>query len=176
MRCLKRKLKNQWNFVCKLIAMLLVSMLWTPLLLILWKSLILGKLVLMSMIFLVPQAWRRKFTLMILCLLYMMIVLFSVHLLLRRTMITICLLYLMIMVMRIIMISILFSLLPLQLIRMTMLMWRVLILLCIMIRIFQVMVILWTLSMMLLEFIMRVGNMVICISIILSFPSLCLNF
>jgi hypothetical protein len=28
----------------------------------LWKSLSLGKLVLMSMIFLVPQAWRRKFT------------------------------------------------------------------------------------------------------------------
>src|SRR3954467_13780298 len=39
------------------------------------------------------------------------------------TMITICLLYLMIMVMRIIMISILLSLLPLLLIRMTLLLW-----------------------------------------------------
>src|SRR4051812_20327389 len=68
-------------------------MLWTPLLLMLWKSLSLGKLVLMSMIFLVPQACRRKFTLMILCLLYMMItmmiMLFSVHLLLRRKLIMI---------------------------------------------------------------------------------------
>src|SRR3954463_10732556 len=102
-------------------------MLWTPLLLVLWKILSLGKLVLMSTIFLVPQAWRRKFTLMILCLLYMMItmmiMLFSVHLLLRRTMITIWLLYLMIVVMRIIMIAILLNLLPLLLIGMTMLMW-----------------------------------------------------
>src|SRR3954447_26614288 len=161
MRCLKRKLKNQWNFVCKLIAILLVSMLWTSLFLILWKSLSLGKLVLMSMIFLVPQARRRKFTLMILCLLYMMItmmiMLFSVHLLLSRKLITItiCLLYLMIMVMRIIMIAILLNFLSRLLIRMTMFMWRVLILLCIMIRIFQVMVILWTLSMMLLKVIMR---------------------
>src|SRR3954471_1268952 len=135
MRHLKRKLKNLWNFVCKLIAMLLVSMLWTPLLLMLWKSLSLGKLVLMSMIFLGPQARRRKFTLMILCLLYMMIImmimLFSVHLLLRRKliMITIFLLYMMIMVMRIIMIAILLNFPPLLLIRMTMLMWRVLILL-----------------------------------------------
>ena len=43
----------------------------------------------------------------------------------------------------------------------------------IMIRMFHVMVILWILSMMLLKVIMRKGNMVICISIILSFPSLC---
>src|SRR4051812_23364185 len=62
-----------------------------------------------------PEARRRKFTLMILCLLYMiitmMIVLFSVHLLLRRKLIiiTICLLYFMIMVMRIILIAILLN-------------------------------------------------------------------
>src|SRR5215203_489711 len=53
-----------------------------------------------------PQAWRRKFTWMILYLLYMMFemmnMILSVHLLLRR----ICLLYMMIMVMRIIMIAI----------------------------------------------------------------------
>ena len=41
------------------------------------------------------------------------------------------------------------------------------------IRMFYVIVILWILSMMLLKVIMREGNMVICISIILSFPSLC---
>src|SRR3954452_11155702 len=98
-------------------------MLWTPLLLVLWKSLSLGKMVLMSLIFLVPQARRRKITLMILCLLYMMItmiiMLLSVHLLLRRKliMITICFLYLMIMVMRIIIIAILLNLLPQLLIR-----------------------------------------------------------
>jgi hypothetical protein len=72
-------------------------------------------LVLMSMIFLVPQARRRKFTLMILYLQYMMNMIFSVHLLLRKKlfMITICLLYLMTMVMRTIMIAILLNLLPL---------------------------------------------------------------
>src|SRR5215218_9509699 len=37
-----------------------------------WKILSLGKLALMSMIFLVPQALRRKFSLMILYLLYLM--------------------------------------------------------------------------------------------------------
>jgi hypothetical protein len=46
-----------------------------------------GEAGLMSMIFLVPQARRRKFSLMILCLQFMMItmmnMIFSVHLLLR---------------------------------------------------------------------------------------------
>jgi hypothetical protein len=67
------------------------------------------------------------------------------------------------------------NLLPLQLIRMTMFMWGVLILLCIWLRIrmFYVIVILLILFMMLLKVIMREGSMVLCISIILSFPSLC---
>jgi hypothetical protein len=108
---------------------------------------------------------------------YMMNMIFSVHLLLRRKliMITICLLYLRIMVMRIILIVILLNLLPLQLIRMAMLMWRVIIILCmwLMIRMFYVIVILLILFMMLLKVIMREGNMVLCISTILSFPSLC---
>src|SRR5215217_2628215 len=65
----------------------------------LWKILSLGKLALMSMIFLVPQALRRKFTLMILCLPFMMIIMivvFCYHLLWRINliMITIHLLYL----------------------------------------------------------------------------------
>ena len=42
-----------------------------------------------------------------------------------------------------------------------------------MIRMFYVIVILLILFMMLLKVIMREGNMVLCISIILSFPSLC---
>jgi hypothetical protein len=59
--------------------------------------------------------------------------------------------------------------------RMTMFMWGVLILLCmwLMIRMFYVIVILLILFMMLLKVIMREGNIVLCISIILSFPSLC---
>src|SRR4051812_22783148 len=89
----EEKIKKPMELCLQADSILLVSMLWTSLLLILWKSLSLGKLVLMSMIFLVPQARRRKFILMILCLLYtiitMMIVLFSVHLLLRRELIMI---------------------------------------------------------------------------------------
>lgn len=67
------------------------------------------------------------------------------------------------------------NLLPLRLIRMTMLIGRVIIILCmwLMIRMFYVIVILLILFMMLLKVIMREGNMVLCISIILSFPSLC---
>src|SRR3954471_12214079 len=76
----------------------------------------------------------------------MMNMIFSAHLLLRRKfiVITICLLYLMIMVMRITMIAILLNLLPLQLIRMAILMWRVIIILCmwLMIIMFLVIVIL----------------------------------
>src|SRR3954465_5379177 len=120
MKCLKRKFKNLWNFVCMLIAMLLVRILWTPLLLMLWKILSLGKLVFMKMIFLVPQLWKIAILLhmMIPNLPYMMItmmnMIFSVHLLLRKKliMIIIRLLYLMIMVMGIIMVAILFNLLP----------------------------------------------------------------
>src|SRR3954468_10999753 len=149
----------------------------------LWKSVSLGKLVLMKMIFLVPQLWKIDILLLMMIpnLQYMMItmmnMIFSVHLLLRRKLIviTICLLYLMIMVMRIVMIVVLLNFLPLQLIRMTMLMWRVIIILCmwLMIRMFYVIFILLILFMMLLKVIMREGNMVLCISIILSFPSLC---
>src|SRR3954467_12918874 len=90
-----------------------------------WKVLSLGILVLMSMIFLVPQARRRKFTLMILCLLYMMIkmmnMIFSFHLLLKIKfiMIMICLLNTMITMM------VMIVLLPLLPMRKIMLMWRV---------------------------------------------------
>src|SRR4051812_4266423 len=90
-------------------------------LLMLWKSLSLGKLVFMKMIFLVPQLWKIAILLLMIIpnLQYMMItmmsMIFSVHLLLRRKLIviTICLLCLMIMVMRILMIAILLNFLPL---------------------------------------------------------------
>src|SRR4051812_3842904 len=80
----------------------------------LWKSLSLGKLVFIKIIFLVPQLWKIAILslMMIPNLQYMMITMmnmvFSVHLLLSRKLIviTICLLYLMIMVMRITMIAI----------------------------------------------------------------------
>src|SRR5215216_1308635 len=78
----------------------------------LWKSLSLGKLVFMKMIFLVPRLSKIAILLLMMIpnLQYMMItminMIFSVHLLSRKLiMITICLLYLMIMVMRIIMIA-----------------------------------------------------------------------
>src|SRR5215217_407082 len=112
------------------------------------NSLSLGKLALMSMIFLVPQALRRKFTLMVLCLLYLM--------------------------MRIIMIATLLNLLPLQLIKLIMPMWRVIILcMRLMIRMLYVIVILLSLLMFLLKVIMREENMVVEIFMLLKHLSMC---
>src|SRR3954468_11214582 len=98
----EEKLKNLWNFIIcitiMMVVMLLVCFYLISILLMTWKALSLGMTRLMNMIFLVPQLLRRKFTLMILCLLYMMItmmnMIFSVHLLLRIKfiMIMICLL------------------------------------------------------------------------------------
>src|SRR5215213_6376736 len=136
----------------------------------LWKILSLGKLALMSMIFLVPQALRRKFTLMILCLPFMiiMIVVFCYHLLWRINliMITIYLLYL---------IATLLNLLPLQLIKLIMLMLGVVIILCmrLMIRMLYVIVILLSLLMLLLKVIMREENMVVKIFMLLKHLSMC---
>src|SRR3954465_9435556 len=148
----------------------------------LWKSLSLGKLVLMKVIFLVPQLWKIAILLLMLIpnpqymMITMLSMIFSVHLLLRRKLIviTIFLLYLIIMVMRIIVIAILLNLLPLQLIRMPFLMWRLIIIvyMWLMIRMFYVIVILLILFVFLLKVIIIEGNMVLCISIILSFPSL----
>jgi hypothetical protein len=86
-----------------------------------------------------------------------------------------CLLYLIIMVMRIIMISILLNLLPLQLIRMTMFMWGVIIILCmwLMIRMFYAIVILLSLFMMILKVIMREKNMVVEVFMLLKHLSIC---
>src|SRR5215203_4691496 len=135
------------------------------------KILSLGKLALMSMIFLVPQALRRKFTLMILCLPFMMIIMivvFCYHLLWRINliMITIYLLYL---------IATFLNLLPLQLIKLTMLMLGVVIILCmrLMIRMLYVIVILLSLLILLLKVIMREENMVVKIFMLLKHLSMC---
>src|SRR5215204_5987997 len=136
----------------------------------LWKILSLGKLALMSMIFLVPQALRRKFTLMILCLPFMMIIMivvFCYHLLWRINliMITIYLLYL---------IATLLNLLPLQLIKLIMPMWGVIILcMRLMIRMLYVIVILLSLLMLLLKVIMIEENMVVKIFMLLKHLSMC---
>src|SRR5215218_8157660 len=136
----------------------------------LWKILSLGRLALMSMIFLVPQALRRKFSLMILCLPFMMIIMivvFCYHLLWRINliMITIYLLYL---------IATLLNLLPLQLIKLIMPMWRVIILcMRLMIRMLYVIVILLSFLMLLLKVIMREENMVVEVFMLLKHLSIC---